>query len=426
MPLHQPFYDREWLAVVPGPFTIDGRVVPYVTFLKGGVPKEFWFYSTDGLTYQQVTSKYVNRALSSPSRTLTTAPSPDLDWIQPNANGGMFSLGGGDLLAEGDLNSSWSVLDGHEFAWYGVTQADGSAPSGLYQTDSAGRLHNVVPQGTKFVYRWSSDNGATWRSTEATLPEGNVIEQIDFRANKEAGVAAVVIHAQDTQTGYDRDLVYKLGIKQAVPKLLMRYQVGLADLGSTAGLGNDVRMDFQTVAIFKDGKLAVSFLDSTTKGTSPTTGAQRPSPAVAIEGRTKTTGHVEEPAPPVVGTAPGPISSTVIVPSPGAGERVGGVTSGYVEFAVPADADVARMSARATPNLPADVDLYLQRQLADGTWSGDLVSGTSGSLTEETLDSARLLPGSRYRVEAHLWAGAPATQIAMQLTFYNSAGVPGT
>jgi hypothetical protein len=426
MPLHQPFYDREWIAVVPGPFTIDGQVVPYLSFIKGGVPKELWFYSTDGLSYTQVTSKYVNRALDSQSRTLGTAKGSDLDWIQPNANGGMFPLGGGDLLASGDLNLSWSLLDGSEFAWYGVKQGDGSDPRGLYQTDSAGRLHNVLPEGTTFTYRWSSDGGATWRSTQASLPEGNVIEEIDFRANKEAGVAAVVIHAQDTQTGYDRDLVYKLGIKDAVPKLLMRYQVGLADLGSTSGVGNDVRMDFQTITIFRDGKVAVSFLDSTTKGTSPTTGGKRPSPAIAIEGRTRTSGQVEEPAPPVVGTAPGPISQTVIVPSPGAGERVVGVTSGAVEFTVPEGADVARMSALATPNLPADVDLYLQRQLADGSWSGDLVSGTSGSLTEETLDSARLLAGSRYRVEAHLWAGAPATQIAMQLTFYNSAGVAGT
>jgi hypothetical protein len=426
MPLHQPFYDREWIAVVPGPFLIDGQVVPYLTFIKGGVPKELWFYSTDGLTYTQVTSKWVDRRLNTASKALATAPGAELDWIQPNSNGGMFPLGGGNLLASGDLNLSWSLLDGKEFAWYGVTQGADESPNGLYQTDSAGRLHNVLPQGTKFVYRWSSDGGTTWRSTEAALPEANVIEEIDFRANKEAGVAAVIIHAQDTQTGYDRDLVYKLGIKSAVPQVLMRYQVGLADLGSTSGVGNDVRMDFQTIAIFKDGKVAVSFLDSTTKGTSPTTGAKRPSPAIAIEGRTRTAGRVEEPPPPVVGTAPGPISQTVIVPSPGAGERVVGVTSGVVEFTVPEGADVARMSALATPNLPADVDLYFQRQLADGTWSSDLVSGTSGSLTEETLDTARLLPGSRYRVEAHLWAGAPATQIAMQLTFYNSAGVAGT
>lgn len=254
-----------------------------------------------------------------------------------------------------------------------------------------------------------------------------MIEQIDFRANKEAGVAAVAIHAQDTLTGYDRDLVYKFGIKQEQPLLLRRYQVGLADAASTAGVGNDVRMDFQTIAVFRDGKVAVSFLDSTTESPSPTTGAMRTTPALAIEGTTKIKGAPtgsDEPV--VVGTAPPPISQTVIVPSPGAGQRVGGVTSAYVEFSIPADADVARLSVLATPSTPADVDLYFQRQLADGSWSGALVSGTSGSLTEETLETARLLAGSRYRIEAHLWAGAPATQISIQGTFYNSAGVAGT
>jgi hypothetical protein len=253
-----------------------------------------------------------------------------------------------------------------------------------------------------------------------------VIEEIDFRANKYAGVAAVVIHAQDTMTGSDRDFLFKLGIKKQAPQLLRRYEVGLGDVNSTSGLGNNVRMDFQTVAIFRDGTVAVSFVDSTTGSNSPTTGARRTSPAIAVERSSRGFEPVEPPEPQPVGVAPGPISSSVIVPAPGAGERVGGVTSAYLEFEVPLGADVARMSAHAAPLTPADVDLYLQRQLADGTWSGDVVSGTSGSLTEESLDSARLLAGSRYRVEAHLWAGAPATQIAMTATFYNSAGVPGT
>ena len=50
-PLHTPFYDREWVTVIPGPFSIDGRTHPYISFLKGGFPtKEAWLYSTDGLT----------------------------------------------------------------------------------------------------------------------------------------------------------------------------------------------------------------------------------------------------------------------------------------------------------------------------------------------------------------------------------------
>ncbi|HEY2938270.1 MAG TPA: hypothetical protein VGJ27_00510 [Gaiellaceae bacterium] len=118
-----------------------------------------------------MTSKYVDRTLGSSTRTVATTAGTELDWIQPNTNGGMAALGGGDLLAEGDLSSSPSLLDGSELSWYGVQQGDGSAPAGLYQTDSAGRLHNVVSQGTKFTYRWSTDGGGTWRSTEAALPE---------------------------------------------------------------------------------------------------------------------------------------------------------------------------------------------------------------------------------------------------------------
>ena len=44
-------------------------------------------------------------------------------------------------------------------------------------------------------------------------------------------------------------------------------------------------MDFQTIAIFNDGRIAVSFLDSTTN-TRSLTGAERNSPAVAIEAPT--------------------------------------------------------------------------------------------------------------------------------------------
>ncbi|TDD15974.1 hypothetical protein E1218_30570 [Kribbella turkmenica] len=56
-------------------------------------------------------------------------------------------------------------------------------------------------------------------------------------------------------------------------------------MDATGGVGNDVRFDFASVAIFDDGRVAVSFLDSTT--TSPsTTNPDRKGPAVAIEGAT--------------------------------------------------------------------------------------------------------------------------------------------
>jgi hypothetical protein len=41
------------------------------------------------------------------------------------------------------------------------------------------------------------------------------------------------------------------------------------------------------------------------------------------------------------------------------------------------------------------------------------------------MDMGRLTPGATYRIEAHLWAGAPTMSIALKATFFNSAGVAG-
>jgi hypothetical protein len=269
MPLHQPFYDREWLSVVPGPITIDGQTYDYVSFVKGATPwKEIWLYSTDGLNYTDISSKAADQLLSGAATqgALATAARSANDWVQANTNGGMAQLGASNLLAQGDLLTTWSLFDGRTFSWSSYTESDGTDPQGLYQVDSVGRLHDVVPatDGGSFDYRISTDGGATWRSITIALPRSQTIEQIDFRANKAAGVAAVAIHAQNLASGTDQDLAYKIDIATNVPFLKRAYVVGLGDQNSTAGVTNDVRMDFQTVAIFADGRIALSVLDSTT------------------------------------------------------------------------------------------------------------------------------------------------------------------
>jgi hypothetical protein len=80
---------------------------------------------------------------------------------------------------------------------------------------------------------------------------------------------------------------------------------------------------------------------------------------------------------------------------------------------------------QATPTLPADLDLFLQRRSADGSWSADMASGVTGELSGETMTTTRLGPGS-YRIEVHNWAGPAGNQVALRTTFYNSAGEPGS
>ena len=124
------------------------------------------------------------------------------------------------------------------------------------------------------------------------------------------------------------------------------------------------------------------------------------------------------------GPAQSPISGTV-KPTLGLPARAPGTTTAFFEFEARPDFDNARAVVQATPSLPADIDLYLQRRRADGSWSGDLASGGTGALTGETMTTGRLSPG-RYRVEVHNWAGLPGTSVALRLTFYNSAGAAGT
>jgi hypothetical protein len=143
-----------------------------------------------------------------------------------------------------------------------------------------------VPTGGGFDYRISADGGRTWRSVSVALPPRFTIDQIDFRANRAMGVAAVAVHALNADTLNDQDFAYKFAITGNQPFLQRRYTVGLGDAGSAAGVGNSVRMDFQTIAILPDGRLALSFLDSTTHYPSPTTGQEQPRPALAIEQRT--------------------------------------------------------------------------------------------------------------------------------------------
>ena len=127
----------------------------------------------------------------------------------------------------------------------------------------------------------------------------------------------------------------------------------------------------------------------------------------------------------VAGPAQSPVRGTVTTKAPGGVARVGGVTSEYFEFDVDAVHDNAVMRGGVTPTLPADLDLYLQKQAADGTWvaAGDGANG--GALNGETIGVQPIAPG-HYRLEVHNFAGPPGNQVAIDLRFLNSAGVPGT
>lgn len=284
MPLHTPFYDREWISTVPGPFTIDGDVVPYITFVKGGYPsKEVFLMSTDALHYTQVSSKQVD-AIVNGSKTLTFLPTtvdPQADWWQPITEAGMTPLGGGRMIAD----NRYLFEDDRE--WKSLT-LEGASLSGRVLVDSNGWLHSVSASEGTLLYQVSTDGGTTWTGANTSLPEGHSVEEFDFKANGELGLGAVGIHAHNSLTDTDQDFVYKFVIDdKGSPSLWREYFVGLGDVNASSGVGQSIRFDFESIALLPDGRVAVSFLDSETTGVSPLTGGAGIYPSMAIEQTTE-------------------------------------------------------------------------------------------------------------------------------------------
>ncbi len=288
MPLHTPFYDRPWLTVVPGPFTVGGVEVPYVVFVDGAPHGGPFLFSSDGLAYIEAKNPALDERLY-PAYSDWPATSQDkaLDWTVPNTKSPIVALGGGRALASpGPLRAGWSIMDPETLAWSAVVLPDGGHLPTPLTVDSLGHMHSVVPAGAAITYQSSTNGGKTWRSISIPMPEGvsSASAQTDMRVNADLGIAAVALHVT-AQSG-DKDYVFTIDISN--PKKMRpirRYDVGLGDINASSGVGQDIRFDFETVVLFPDGRIAVSFLDSTTGPVFSLTSAviDRLGPAVAIE-----------------------------------------------------------------------------------------------------------------------------------------------
>ena len=100
------------------------------------------------------------------------------------------------------------------------------------------------------------------------------------------------------------------------------------------------------------------------------------------------------------------------------------VAGATYEFDVKSGFDNARLTTDAAYAGPADVDLYLQQQQADGTWA-DVASAISSRLDGESLQYGNPAPG-HYRLLVEEYLGAPLLNVHLTTAFYNSLNQRGS
>lgn len=293
VPLKTPFYDREWFAVLPGPFTVNGEEWPYLVLMKGGYPFDdaVLYASVDGLNYTIATNRTVDsEANGDVARYLDDVPAADiLDWTQPISVSGFTPLGDGRCLTDEtafsaragftEIGANHCLLrddpDGN-VNWYGFDTPAG-LPEGRFLADSRGYLHAVnFESATTFVYRYSTDGGRNWTEHRHDLPGNYEVREgmlWDFKVHGGLEIAAVSVHATDPEAAVDRDMVFRFTdvVPGSDPSVEVLY-LGKADVSYVVGVSTSERYDFTTLAILPDGRVAVSYADS-----------ESPNPRIAIE-----------------------------------------------------------------------------------------------------------------------------------------------
>ena len=292
-----PFYDRPWLTYAPGPFVLNGRKVDHLLDVTGGgITKDVDTFSTDGQDYSDPSFFYFDetKSAAAPTFRIPVKRNPAADWWQPHPGTETIPLSGGGVLRLGNAedvtgSSACDVarLDPATTTWQCVKLV--GKLQGVVRQDSRGWLTEVYPSAdlTSLTLAVSRDGGVHWSSTRLIPPAGvakslETSSLFNVIANGKLG-EAVVSSRWDDAAHHGHDMVFRVDISKAAPRLLRTYLVGRGDIET----GNDVtsvtmpRFDYESVALFPDGKIAVTFVDSTCL--QPTTrDPHHDSPEVAI------------------------------------------------------------------------------------------------------------------------------------------------
>jgi hypothetical protein len=193
--------------------------------------------------------------------------------MQPQAQTGLGTLTQGILSFDDAATCKVQTLTA-DGSWACFSLPNETELNGPLFTDSRGWVHEVqADAGGEVLYRLSKDGGKKWTESSFTFPgEPEINDQSttwDFKVNGKLGLAVLATHARKDD-GTFQDQIMAFDVKTSKPRLTKIYYVGDGKLKSTVGLdpaslvdGKSTRVDFTSVAILPNGKIAVSFADTT-------------------------------------------------------------------------------------------------------------------------------------------------------------------
>jgi len=262
----EPFYDRSWQVEVVGPISSSYGNGDWASL----VVSNFWHQSlnaggqisTDGLNYYPFQFPGRNSDPGSVELDLNftgTEIPAYWDVNKPHKEMRAFPLPSGGLYFPNYFGDGSSAFLDTSLNW---NKHDLQMPSEYCQIDTSGALHCVSLSGTRFTHYLSWNGGQNWSTFDYNVSAASSIEEWEFQANGKLDLFILNVRYQDA-SGPDVDTVYHVReYSQDMSPDTLTF-IGLGDLDSTSGAGNDIRFDFASLAILNDGGVVVAYHDST-------------------------------------------------------------------------------------------------------------------------------------------------------------------
>lgn len=265
----EPFYDRSWQVEVIGP--ISGGIYgsgPWASL----VISNFWHQvqniggqiSTDGLNYDYFPFPDRDGDLEVVQVNLNASDlGVEWDFTKPHKEMRAFPVPSGGLYFPNYFVNGDDAYVDTNLDWYKAeTMGGNSLPSEYCAFDSSGALHCIIQEGLFITHQLSWDGGESWENQTYNLSGvASGIEEYEFHSSGKHDLFVLNVRYQSSD-GPDIDVAWHVrGFSESLEPDQFTY-LGLGDLDSTSGAGNDIRFDFASMGILPDGGSFISYMDS--------------------------------------------------------------------------------------------------------------------------------------------------------------------